>query len=340
MRAHAALALLAAAAFARPAGAGAPPAPPPGWEAPPPLPAAPASTPGKPRAPACCGYDPTCCERQRGLDADQGSSVVRVADVDVSALPEIEIKTAPKEGPPISGAPSVRALDGQGRPAPWPDGPKKELRVMPPGRFGAIKWRRDWSEPFFADPDLRGMGYGIVVATEPYDPRTPMPKVDLSGPVTFTSLDKGSGDRVVYDRVEGSLAGSTTIAATRWEHVEATPVHDGWMYGWRAKVKDDAAVVLLMPEVILRFEALDTQTDGGFFPSRFSRAVPYTRYTLPCGEGRSALAEFDFLRHASARWFVRPPGWEKLPDRRRYVIAASRTTAEPAPRVRIYVFKD
>lgn len=325
-------ALATTALLARPAAADGPPAPPPGWEVPPPLPAA----PPRGRAPACCGYDQTCCERQREIDAVRMIPVAKIIEVRLADLPEIIVKNAGDAG--IDGAPAVRAIDGEGRPPPWSNGPQRELRVMPPGRYGEITWHSQWSEPFFTEPEYRGMGYGMVISTDPRWRKPTSEKVELTGPVRFIGIDKGPGDRIVYDAVEGSLSGTPAVAATRWEHVEAAPVFDSYVHAWRGKLENDPAVVFLLPMVLLGFESLDAKSHGGRTVSRFSRSVAFTRYTLPYGPGRSALVTFDLLDSWIRRWFPRPVNAEKVPERRDFVIAVSQTSAEPEPRAHIFYF--
>ncbi|APR85629.1 Hypothetical protein A7982_10978 [Minicystis rosea] len=315
--------------------AGSPPPPPAGWEQPPPLPAPPTKAP----APACCGYDTTCCERQRILDMPVSLAVPRAVEIRLSELPELAVKEAPKDHPGIPGVPAVHAIDGRGRPPPWPHGPELELRVMPPGRFGDIRWRGEWSEPFFRDSQYRSMGYGIVVHVSTRAGDTKSSMSELTGPVSFVAIDKGPGETITYDRVEGALHESTDVVATRWEHVEAAPVFDGYIHGFRDKLGEDQAVSFLLPEVILGFESKDAKHEGGFIPSRFSRTVAFTRYTLPVGPGRSALVTFDFLEHTGKRWFARPAGAEKVPDRRMLALVVSQTSAEAAPRARLLIFE-
>jgi hypothetical protein len=324
-----------AAPFARPAAASDPPAPPPGWEQPPPLPGKrPAA--GKPPAPACCAYDQTCCERQRAIDAEGAPRVARVVEVRPADLPEISIHEAQKEHPGIPGAPTVRVIDGKGRPPPWRDGPRSEVRVMPPGRLGEITWRDTWASPFFAEPQYRGMGYGSVLVTEGGYSKQ---KVVLEGPVSFIAIDE-KGGRVTYDFVEGTLQPTLEHVATRWEHVEAATVFDGYVHGWRGKLNDDPAVTFLLPMVTLGFESKDAKSHGGLIPSRFSSSVAFTRYTLPYGPGRSALVTFTVTEWEAHRWFPRPAGSEKLPEARSFAIAASQTSVEAEPRVRLLIFDD
>lgn len=311
------------------------PAPPAGWEQPPPLPARP---PRDPRArPACCADDATCCARQRSLDLARPALVIRVVPLRLADLPELAVLEAGKEAPGIPGAPAVRVVDGRGRPPPWPDGPQLEVRVMPPGRYGEIAWRRHYAEPFFAEPQYRSMGYGITISAD----RGAHPdgaRGEPEGAVTFISIDQGAGDRIAYDLVEGALHGSPEVTATRWEHVEAAPVFDTYVHGYRGKLDGDAAVVFLLPQVTLGFESRDAKSLGGFVPSRFSRSVSFTRYTLPVGPGRSALVTFDVRARAGKRWFPRPAGAEKLPESRSMMLSASQTTAEREPAVRLIIF--
>ncbi|UQA63144.1 hypothetical protein [Polyangium aurulentum] len=310
------------------------PSPPAGWEAPP-APAAKISPkkPAKPLAPACCKYDQLCCSRQTEIDNATPFLKKHAVDVRVSELSEAVLKEAPEDKPGIEGVPALKLMDADGHPYPWAPGPHGAIVALPPGRFGEIKWRSEWSEHYFADERYRGMGAGAMheVAAGLRDGG----KSALFGPLEFTSIDKGQGDRVVYDFVQGKLDGSPTPSATRWVHAEAAPVAAGVVYAFRTKNGDEEVVVFLLPEVFLGFESKDAKSEGGFFPSRFSSAVPYTFYKLPVGPGRSNLATFRLEDFQVNRWFERPKGSAKWPSAVGMEISVSQTSAEGEPRVRI-----
>ena len=209
-----------------------PPGPPPGWEEAPPLPVKATVKSSKPKLAACCGYNPLCCSRQTDIDTAQSDRVARAVEVRVANLPESAVKKAPKDHPGIAGVPPVRAIDGRGQPWPWDSGPASEIRVMPPGRFGEIFWREQWGEPFFANPKLRSLGYGMVRSVGKTDDKG---RSELTGSVSYTALDKGSGDTIAVDLVTGALDGTPEVVATRWLHVEAAPVAVGVLYAYRGK---------------------------------------------------------------------------------------------------------
>jgi hypothetical protein len=189
------------------------------------------------------------------------------------------------------------------------------------------------------------------------DPRRvdPAAPVEPSGPIAFTSIDKGPEGTVAYDHVEGSLQGnllrsgrrrplspapfeSVAVAATRWEHVHAKPVLDTDIYGWRGELDGDPAAVFLLPEVLLGFESTDAKHHGGFLGLRGSHAWPFTRYALPAGPGRSAMVTFDMREHARRRWVVRPSGAQRRPVSTSMAIVASQTSVEAEPRVYVLIF--
>ena len=316
--------------------AGAPeaPSPPAGWEVPPtPVAKSSPKKPAKPLAPACCKYDQLCCSRQTELDHATPFFKKHAVEVRVSELPEAVVKEAPEDKPGIEGVPALKLMDAGGRPYPWARGPDGAIVALPPGRFGNIKWRSEWSDSYFAEEKYRGMGAGAMheVAAGLRDGG----KSALFGPLEFTSIDKGQGDRAVYDFVKGKLDGSPVPSATRWVHAEAAPVAAGVVYAFRIKNGDEEVVTFLLPEVFLGFESKDAKTEGGFFPSRFSTTVPYTLYKLPVGPGRSNLVTFRLEDFQVNRWFERPKGSAKWPSAVGMEIAVSQTSAEAEPRVRI-----
>ena len=315
-----------------------PPGPPPGWEAPPPLTGvSSAKKAARARPAACCAYDRLCCTRQSILNEERPRRVAQVFEARWSEVPQMTIKTAPKEGPGIPGVPPARVVDGGGRPFPWPDGPKDLVRVMPPGQFGEIVRAGDWPTPFFADQEYRGMGYGVI-HTALDAAAGDKGKSLLVGPIAYLSFAQGEGDRIVVDRVTGSLAGSPEISATEWGHVEAAPVALGVVHAYREKVGDEERVVYLLPEVILGFESLDTKVRGGFLPVRMESTEAYTMYSMPAGSGRSGMSSFRMDSDQARRWF-RPKGAKRPSGETRIALSASQTAAEPEPRLRVLIFE-
>src|SRR5262249_9973920 len=142
------------------------------------------------------------------------------------------IKEAPKDHPGIPDVPRIRAIDGSGRPAPWADGPNLEIRVMPPGPLGEITWH-DSTVPFFSRRDLQGMGHGVVHIVDKGGPDKG--KCDLIGPISYLSFDRGKGDAITVDVVNGTLDKTTEVLGTRWGHVEAVPVAEGVAHAFRQK---------------------------------------------------------------------------------------------------------
>jgi hypothetical protein len=347
--------------------------PPSGWEEPPPLPVkAPVVKSGKPRMPACCADDPTCCARQAVIDGAAPGRAGRVVVVRLADLPESVLKEAPKEGPFLEGVPPLRIIDGGGQPAPWPDTPKGEIRVIPPGRYGEIRWKDNW-EPFFAPPQYRSMGYGVVHQSSARN--SDRGRAELTGSVRFTSIDQGEGDKLRVDLVTGTLDGTPDLRATLWSHVEAVPVFEDFVHAYRGKpfpeqekvrsddgkepapqpdagagdagdagapaaVKDAEMVTFVLPEVILDFNSKDTRVAGGFFPSRFSRSVSFTTYSMPIGPGRGGLATFTVRDFLANRWFKRSARTGKAPESLAVVLATSQTSAEAEPSVRVVIFGD
>jgi hypothetical protein len=312
--------------------------PPPGWEAPP-EPAAPIPKTTSPRikAAACCAYDQLCCTRQSTIDEARPARVVRVAEVRWSDVPSLVVKEAPNDKPGIEGAPPPRIIDGDGRPHPWIDGPRVEVRVMPPGRFGAMSWGNGWTMPFFSDRRYRGMGYGIPRAAAD-NPAADQGKSLLTGLLTYLSFAQGENGAIILDRVKGTLAGSPDVRATEWAHVESVPVVYGVVNAYRDKVGDVDRVVYLLPEVILGFESKDTKVTGGFFPVRGESTEAYTTYAMPAAPGRSGLGAFLLMDHQARRWFPRAKDAPEPPPEASMALAASQTAAEPEPRLRVLFF--
>jgi hypothetical protein len=318
--------------------------PPPGWEAPPPLLARadpPDVGPGKLRAAACCAFDATCCTRQTDLDAATPDREVRAVEVRFADLPELFTKLAAEGEAPIVGAPGLRVADGLGRPAPWPDGPKLEVRIVPLGRYGDLAFgddpSRHWKMPFFRAKELAGMGSGVSIGVAKRDA-----SAVLAGRIDYTTIDQSGDGPVTIDYVTGRLAGSPAVVVSRWAHAATALVTDGFVHAFRgwtpdavAEGSEGDAVTFLLPEIILGFESEATKHEGGFLAVRGSSDVAFTTFSLPIGPGRSGLARFRVLDNEIRRWFPPPPG-TKAPARvATVVLSTSWTHAEGAPRVRV-----
>lgn len=323
--AHIAAALTLAPLIAR---ADAPPAPPEGWEAPAP-PAPPAPRP-KGKAAACCAHDQACCIAQSLVDAARPMTVLRTLTCSARDLPASTLKV----GDDVEGAPDVRAVDGLGRPFPWGDGPKIEVRVVPPGLLGEVTFRGH-TVPFFFEPRLRSMGFGMVnhlsVGADSAD-------AALRGKVSYVALDRGENGAVTVDRAEGSLAGSTKVKATRYEHAVAAPIIEGVLHGYRTTTAEGEALVLLLPEVVLGIKTRDVASEGGFYAVRGAVQQAYTAYTLPIGPTSSGMAVFTLL-HSQIRRYLYPDAAAAQPETATLVISASRTSAEAEPRVTVTVLR-
>jgi len=321
------------------AGRAAEAAPPPGWEEPPPLPASVAAKQGagkKKSAAACCKFDEVCCSRQSNIEDFVPSRVARVFEVKLADLPEALVKEAAKDGPPIPGAPGVRVIDGTGRPFPWPDGPKGwDYRVMPPGRYGEVKFRSEWFEGFFEAEEYRGMGAGAVHTFEKKDRGPEL----VTGPIEFLSIAKGEGRTITIDEVKGKLEGSPEVKATYWLHAVANDLAEGVIHGYRAPFEGEVRAAFMMPEVRLGFESKDAKSLGGHFRSRFANTVPFTLYWLPLGAGKSGLVNCELDEYQVRRWFPRPEGAKKLPGSFHVAIASSQTSVEPEARIRIFFYE-
>jgi hypothetical protein len=310
------------------------PAPPAGWEEAPPL-----ASPAPSRLPACCGFDRDCCQRQVTLNQTRPDRVVRVVEVRVEDLPELVVHEADLTGPGHAVPPPVRIVDGLGRPAPWPDGPSAEVRITPPGRFGEVRWGDFWT-PFFADADMRSLGYGMAHFV--YGHAEDRGRSILRGAVEFFTIGQGQGDTLAVDFVRGDLEGTPELQARRWAHADAAPISGGFIHAYRepgSASGDGERVVFVLPEAILGFEARDAKVNGGFIPSRFSRTEAYTTLTLPVDPGRSGLASFRLFGFQLRRWFPLPDGFPEYDRRIEATVSASRTLAEAEPRVRVVFFE-
>lgn len=337
-------AALALVLTARLASAGEAIAPPAGWE----VPQAPTTASDKPdkkkkkAIAACCSYDQTCCSRQASIDAGANpSSVSRVVEVRFADLPEATVREAAEGQPPFDGAPPVRLINEDGQPFPWPKAPK-QIRMLPPGPLGLIKWNMEWYSPSFDEKEFQGFGWGTVHYTNEKGQYTN--DGEIAGNVAYVSIMQGEGDKLVYDEVNGKVAGSPAIKATFHIHAEAMHIVDQVVHGYRSVTKEKetsiAWVNFLLPQVIDGFESRDAKHDGGFFPSRFSNQTSYTLYRLPYGPGKSNMATFLMEDRDKRRWLnvskKRPPkNWM-----RNVVVSASQTSVENEPRVSVMFFSD
>jgi hypothetical protein len=179
------------------------------------------------------------------------------------------------------------------------------------------------------------MGYGVARMVE--DKARDKGASLMTASLSYTALSQGEAGKIVVDRVKGVLEGTPDLRATEWSHVEAPPVADGFLHAYRVRRPDGELIVFVLPDVVLGFESKDTTHEGGFEPRfRGSRSWPYTMYTMPLGPGRSCLATFDITEgDLETRWFSRPPPSAKLPRAGRVVLAASQTSTEAEPSVRI-----
>lgn len=329
----------ATAAAAASASATASVAPPVGWEESPPLPSF-ALPSGKLKAAACCRNDTECCTLQSEIDAIRPLRVSREFSVKASELPKAAITEAPADKPGIPEAPGIVYRDGRGSPPPWPGGPKENIRMFAPGRFGEIRYNDD-GRPHFEDKPCWGMGYGIERTTNKEG------QAPFVGRSSFLALNKGEGGALKRDQVAGVfLDNKMDLLATLWSHAEAAPVAEQAMHAHIGKVFDEKhekfdpveRVVFTLPEVIFLFDVPDAIRSGGFFPSRFSTSVAYTEYGLPIEPGSGSMAEFD-MRDTTC-WFSRDLGKiKKAPFRVGVLISATRTAAEAEPRIKVIVFE-
>lgn len=305
--------------------AGAPPGgdPPSGWEVAPPAPKTAVKAIDR------CGDDATCHVRQTGLDQPIESTPWSVVEVDFASLPLVKKLEAPKGGPFVKDAPPVRLIDGAGRPFPWPDGAKGEVRVMPAGKLGEVAWGNDWFTPFFQDSKYRSMGYGVTRTVDEKAPNA------FAGAIELVSIDRGAAG-LVYDHIVGKLEGSPQIAATLWEHADAARLPGGFGHAFRAE-GEEASIVILLPEVFIGMEGRHVKLRGGFFAgSRFSTDQAFTRYTMPVGTRDSGTVTFSVIDTQRRRWLDAGEARTKPPRLESFVVASSRGSVEKAPRVVIF----
>lgn len=367
--------------------------PPEGWELPPPLSFSPLNSPlktegkdnkepakkanKKPVLPACCAYDKLCCTRQSDVDARVANSIERTVSVSWSELPYVEVKRAPIEKPGIEGVPPARIINENGQLFPWPTTPKGEVRFMPPGQNGETLWRGEWATPYFGKQNFRGMGYGSVHFVEKNEVSPDKGASMLSGPAYYLSFSAGQDNKIIMDRVRGTLNGSPVIQASAWAHVETPAIVPSLVNAYREKKEDKTGVsvfvweksedelkkmvsewfplssllasaalpdcervVFVLPEVLLGFESKDVKTDGGHFPDRRESAESYTRYTLPAAPGFSGWVTFFMNADWVKRWFPLPKDAPKLKEFTTMALSSSQTQAEAQPRLRVIFFKN
>jgi hypothetical protein len=288
------------------------------------------------RPAACCRFDTTCCFKQSAADAALPDTAREIYPIKVSELPESRHQLAATGEPPFAGVPQLRYMDDTGQPPPWPGGPKNAIRLMPPGRFGEITWQ-DSFEPFFADPSRRGMGYGELHTIRGKDAIQAL--ASLVGRVAYVGIAQGEGGKLVFDQVEGRLAGSLELRATEWTHAEAAPVAGGYAHAFRGDYEGAERAVIVMPEVVLGGESPGVKLRGGFFPSRFSRDQAFTLYGMPIGPGTGALAAFSMTDNQYHRWFPRTVALGKPTDFTDMIVSSSRTSVEPEAHVSLVIFQ-
>lgn len=269
----------------------APLAPPSGWEIAPTVKRLP-----KPKTPACCGADATCCERQMAVDGAVPRFLADSVDVELSSIPTATVLDAKDGGPGVEGAPAFRYIDGHGTPFPWKDGPKGEIRALPPGAIGVMKiGAQGWLVPHFENPELRGMGYGDVRTIDGAG------HWDLSGPYAFTAIRRGEGGRILVDKVEGKLDATLQADARHWMHVEAVPVFRATLFAYREPTKDGERLHVVVPDSARRIESLGVDVEGTDIPSRFARRWPYGDFSFPVRADFGKIAVFeigeDAVRH-------------------------------------------
>jgi hypothetical protein len=336
--------------------------PPAGWEVPP-VATESSDKPKKKKkkiGPACCAFDSTCCSRQADIDAQaRPKTVQRVVEVRIADIPEATVREAAEGEPPLENVPPVRLVNEDNQPYPWSRRPK-EIRMLPPGPLGDIRWNTQWHLPSFDEKDLQSLGWGTLHYVDSKKPYAA--DAEISGNMGYTSIQQGQGDKLVFDMVSGTIAGSPAIRGRYHLHVEAAHVADKVVHAYRstmrkglgslfslmelpAKKTDQPTetitwVNFLLPQVIEGFESREAKHDGGFFPSRFSRSWPYSLYRLPFGPGLSNMATFRLDDDDKRRWIgvdkKRPPKvWM-----RHLLVTTSQTSAEKESRTFVMFFDE
>jgi hypothetical protein len=300
--------------------------PPPGWETPP---APPASAPRTAGAAACCVDDADCCARQGVIDQAKVATPTESVAIDVSDLPEGTLRRAAAPGPGVDGAPALRILDGRGQPAPWKDGARGEIRVVPPGKLGDIHLRDQW-EPSFDPPELRTQGFGVRYSVIDG-------KASLAGKFDVRSLSKGPGGTLAFDHLEGEIGDDLGITVRSWLHGDARPLARGVVFAFRVSDDDGEKVHLILPEVILGETTAGVAQHGGFeASSRFSRSWSLTEYVFPASPGAGELATFGVLETQVRS--LRVLGLSPPKDERFSVIVdVTRAASEPTAHLSLHV---
>lgn len=306
------------------------PQPPAGWEKPPPL-ASISSGDKKTGTPACCGFDQTCCARQTDIDRGIRKPARKTFAVPFAKIPEPVVKEATKDGPPIEGIPDLHIVDGKGAPFPWKDGPEQfEIRLIPDGELGFIRFGKGNSSPHFRNPKYRSLSYGVTTSiAETQDQGRSL----LKGPLEYWLYNRGQGDEIILDHVKGRLDGSPKVIAERWVHATAINIAEGIVHVYRATYEDKPYVFFLLPEVVIGFESKDTLTFGGTGNDRFATDFPYTLYRFPLGGGRSNTINCFIRQYEVQRWFERPKGGLKFPEEMPIILWMSQTSVESEPRI-------
>jgi len=297
--------------------------PPAGWEV------APTPTKKSVKPLDRCGTDETCLHRQTVLDAPLDTTPWFAAEIDLESLPIVRSLRAPEDAEALRAVPPVRAIDGAGRPFPWPDGAKIEARLLPPGQLGEVTWR-DSTLPFFEKPSLRSMGYGATHTADDDAVR----RGHLDGAISFVGIG-AEGESLVYDFVDGRLEGTPDVLASRWDHAVAAALAGGLGHAFRSE-GSGASLTVLLPEVLLDFQSRGATSLGGFTrDDRFSTNTAFTRYVLPVRRGASATVTFLVLDQQRRRWFE-PKVKTRTPELTAFVLATSQTSAEAEPTVVLF----
>jgi hypothetical protein len=253
--------------------------PPPGWQT------APEAIPIKKSGPArCMGSD--CMERQRLVDAATHSVISDSIDVPIESIPKAITHKAIDGQPSIEGAPPLHFIDGDGKPPPWKDGPKGEIRVLPPGDLGEIGLHDSGYSPSIEKTEFRGLGYGLVRNTD-------KGKVDIAGSYAFTVIGHGDGTTLSFDHVEGKLDNALKSDVRLWVHADMIPIARKTFFAFRQSGNDGEELHVVMPEVIRELESASVAVDGAFFPSRFSRTWTFSDYVFPIKADVGSTAFFQ-----------------------------------------------
>lgn len=308
------------------------PAPPSGWEMPQVAPKKKGAN-NPEDAPACCGFDKLCCARQSDIDRGIRVPARQNFSVPFAKIPEPTIKERAKDGPPIEGFTGIRVVDGAGTPFPWVDGPQQfEVRLIPEGKVGFIRFGEDHSAGHYGDPKYRSLGYGLTL---PINPTPDKGRSLLKGPIEYWTFNAGEGDQIIHDHIKGQLDASPNIIGERWERAIAINAAEGVVHTYRAQYDGQPHVFFLLPEVVVGFESPKAKSFGGTGNDRFASDFPYTLYRFPLGPGHSDTINCILRDYEVRRWFPRAKDGAKLPDELPIIISMSQTSAENEPRIRV-----